>query len=151
MVVPSLPGALCLPLRHSIFERSCIKQQAPKNLCVLFRVCKSSDSAVACSQSTHLSAPARLKGSTHAGYGFSSSPTQRGFGVSEIAKTFNELMLKLGYDTYVAQGGDLSCPPSSPLAHCMLCTPRSGHLRHLTLCAAAHHQSSMSCSHCSLR
>ena len=47
----------------------------------------------------------------HAGYGFSSSPTQRGFGVSEIAKTFNELMLKLGYDKYVAQGADMSSLP----------------------------------------
>ena len=39
-----------------------------------------------------------------AGYGFSSAPTKPGFGVGEIAKTFHELMLKLGYNTYVAQG-----------------------------------------------
>lgn len=38
------------------------------------------------------------------GYGFSSAPTKPGFGVSEIAQTFHELMLKLGYDKYVAQG-----------------------------------------------
>ena len=62
-------------------------------------------------------------GSAHAGYGFSSSPTKRGFGVSEIAKTFNELMLKLGYDTYVAQGGHMSCLLSSLLAHCVPCAP----------------------------
>ncbi|CAL5229171.1 g12446 [Coccomyxa viridis] len=40
------------------------------------------------------------------GYGFSSAPTKPGFGVGEIAKTFHELMLKLGYNKYVAQGGD---------------------------------------------
>ena len=39
------------------------------------------------------------------GYGFSSAPKRPGFGVNEIAKTFNQLMLSLGYKTYVAQGG----------------------------------------------
>ena len=76
----------------------------------------SSGSAVTHSQSAQRSAPARLTSSACAGYGFSSSPTKRGFGVSEIAKTFNELMLQLGYDTYVAQGGHRSCSPSSPSA-----------------------------------
>ena len=89
--------------------------------------------AVARPQYTRLSAPARLTSSTHAGYGFSSSPTQRGFGVSDIAKTFNELMLKLGYDTYVAQGRQMSCLPSSSPAHCMHCAPGLGHMRHPSL------------------
>lgn len=51
------------------------------------------------------------------GYGFSSAPKHPGFGVNEIAKTFNSLMLKLGYKTYVAQGecawwhfGAFACP-----------------------------------------
>ncbi len=45
-----------------------------------------------------------------AGYGFSSAPTKPGFGVGEIAKTFHELMLKLGYNKYVAQGRLLQFP-----------------------------------------
>ncbi|BDA50390.1 Epoxide hydrolase 1 [Coccomyxa sp. Obi] len=40
------------------------------------------------------------------GYGFSSAPKQPGFGVNQIAKTFDELMVALGYTSYVAQGGD---------------------------------------------
>ncbi len=39
------------------------------------------------------------------GYGFSSAPTQPGFGIIAMAATVNELMLKLGYARYVAQGG----------------------------------------------
>ncbi len=38
------------------------------------------------------------------GYGFSSAPTKPGFGVNQIAATFDELMVKLGYTSYVAQG-----------------------------------------------
>ena len=38
------------------------------------------------------------------GYGFSSAPTQPGFGINEMAKTFDQLMVSLGYTTYVAQG-----------------------------------------------
>ncbi|MEW5306265.1 MAG: hypothetical protein WDW38_009111 [Sanguina aurantia] len=40
------------------------------------------------------------------GYGFSSAPKQPGFGIVEMAKTMNALMLSLGYPRYVAQGGD---------------------------------------------
>lgn len=38
------------------------------------------------------------------GYGFSSAPTQPGFGVKKTADTFAQLMLSLGYPNYVAQG-----------------------------------------------
>lgn len=40
------------------------------------------------------------------GYGFSGKPTVTGWGVDKIAATFAELMARLGYDRYVAQGGD---------------------------------------------
>ncbi|DBA80470.1 hypothetical protein WJX79_005612 [Trebouxia sp. C0005] len=40
------------------------------------------------------------------GYGFSSAPSRPGFGAAEIASTLNRLMLALGYNHYVAQGGD---------------------------------------------
>lgn len=40
------------------------------------------------------------------GFGFSEVPKNKGWGVKRIAKTFDELMRKLGYPKYVAQGGD---------------------------------------------
>jgi len=40
------------------------------------------------------------------GYGFSDAPKRKGFGVKQIALIFIKLMEKLGYATYVAQGGD---------------------------------------------
>ena len=38
------------------------------------------------------------------GFGFSSAPKQKGFGLRQMAKTLNQLMLELGYAKYVAQG-----------------------------------------------
>jgi pimeloyl-ACP methyl ester carboxylesterase len=40
------------------------------------------------------------------GYGFSDKPRQRGWGVERIARAWAELMARLGYARYVAQGGD---------------------------------------------
>ncbi|KAJ5115287.1 hypothetical protein NUU61_001046 [Penicillium alfredii] len=40
-------------------------------------------------------------------FGFSSGVTRRGFGILQYAETFHKLMLKLGYEQYVTQGGDL--------------------------------------------
>lgn len=40
------------------------------------------------------------------GYGWSQKPSQPGMGVPRIATMWNDLMLRLGYDDYVAQGGD---------------------------------------------
>lgn len=40
------------------------------------------------------------------GYGFSDKPTEVGWGVDKIAQTWGKLMARLGYDRYVAQGGD---------------------------------------------
>ena len=40
------------------------------------------------------------------GYGFSEPPQKRGFGVPEVARSFHSLMQQLGYEKYVAQGGD---------------------------------------------
>ena len=40
------------------------------------------------------------------GYGFSDKPTEEGYGVEKIADTWAALMARLGYDRYVAQGGD---------------------------------------------
>jgi pimeloyl-ACP methyl ester carboxylesterase len=40
------------------------------------------------------------------GYGFSGKPTSTGWGPERIAKAWDELMRRLGYTRYVAQGGD---------------------------------------------
>src|SRR5919106_6319512 len=40
------------------------------------------------------------------GYGFSGKPTETGWGPEHIARAYAELMERLGYDRYVAQGGD---------------------------------------------
>ena len=40
------------------------------------------------------------------GYGFSEKPTKTGWGVEKIAATWDDLMVRLGYEQYGAQGGD---------------------------------------------
>ena len=40
------------------------------------------------------------------GYGFSGKPTTAGWGPERVAKAWDVLMKRLGYDHYVAQGGD---------------------------------------------
>jgi pimeloyl-ACP methyl ester carboxylesterase len=40
------------------------------------------------------------------GYGFSSRPTETGWGVERIGRAWDVLMKRLGYASYVAQGGD---------------------------------------------
>jgi pimeloyl-ACP methyl ester carboxylesterase len=41
------------------------------------------------------------------GYGFSSEPTELGWNAGRVAQAWAELMRRLGYDRYVAQGGDV--------------------------------------------
>ena len=50
------------------------------------------------------------------GYGFSGKPTETGWGPDRIARTWAELMKRLGYTRYVAQGGDWGSPVSSAMA-----------------------------------
>ncbi len=40
------------------------------------------------------------------GYGFSGKPTETGWGPARIARAWADLMKRLGYERYVAQGGD---------------------------------------------
>ncbi|MFT4564787.1 MAG: pimeloyl-ACP methyl ester carboxylesterase [Gammaproteobacteria bacterium] len=40
------------------------------------------------------------------GFGFSGKPTEPGWGVERIGRAWGQLMARLGYDSYVAQGGD---------------------------------------------
>lgn len=40
------------------------------------------------------------------GYGFSGAPAEAGWGVKRVARAWAELMASLGYDRYIAQGGD---------------------------------------------
>ncbi|KAJ3516691.1 hypothetical protein NLJ89_g963 [Agrocybe chaxingu] len=40
------------------------------------------------------------------GYGFSTAPKKKGFDIAQYAEVGNKLMLSLGYEEYVTQGGD---------------------------------------------
>jgi len=50
------------------------------------------------------------------GYGFSGRPTGTGWDPDHIARAWGELMKRLGYARYVAQGGDWGTPISSAMA-----------------------------------
>jgi pimeloyl-ACP methyl ester carboxylesterase len=50
------------------------------------------------------------------GYGFSGKPTDTGWNPDRIARAWAELMKRLGYTRYVAQGGDWGSPISSAMA-----------------------------------
>jgi pimeloyl-ACP methyl ester carboxylesterase len=50
------------------------------------------------------------------GYGFSGRPTGTGWDPDHIARAWAELMKRLGYTRYVAQGGDWGTPISSAMA-----------------------------------
>jgi pimeloyl-ACP methyl ester carboxylesterase len=50
------------------------------------------------------------------GYGFSGKPTSTGWDPEHIARAWAELMKRLGYTRYVAQGGDWGTPISSAMA-----------------------------------
>ncbi|HIF93788.1 MAG TPA: epoxide hydrolase [Myxococcales bacterium] len=58
------------------------------------------------------------------GYGFSDKPTEPGWGIEKIAATWAALMARLGYEKYVAQGGDWGSMVTTSLAaqdpeHCL--------------------------------
>jgi len=50
------------------------------------------------------------------GFGFSGGPTSTGWDPDRIARAWAELMTRLGYTRYVAQGGDWGTPISSAMA-----------------------------------
>jgi pimeloyl-ACP methyl ester carboxylesterase len=50
------------------------------------------------------------------GFGFSGKPTDTGWNPDRIARAWAELMKRLGYTRYVAQGGDWGSPISSSMA-----------------------------------
>ena len=50
------------------------------------------------------------------GYGFSGKPTGTGWNPDRIARAWTELMRRLGYTRYVAQGGDWGSPVSGAMA-----------------------------------
>src|SRR5688572_15431067 len=50
------------------------------------------------------------------GYGFSGKPTATGWNPDRIARAWAELMKRVGYTRYVAQGGDWGSPISSAMA-----------------------------------
>jgi pimeloyl-ACP methyl ester carboxylesterase len=50
------------------------------------------------------------------GYGFSAEPTEVGWDPSHVAQAWAELMSRLGYDRYVAQGGDVGAAVTDTMA-----------------------------------
>jgi len=50
------------------------------------------------------------------GFGFSGKPTATGWGVSKIAEAWTELMARLGYVEWVAQGGDWGAAVTTAIA-----------------------------------
>ena len=50
------------------------------------------------------------------GYGFSAQPTEVGWGAGRIAQAWAELMIRLGYAHYVAQGGDQGASVADTMA-----------------------------------
>src|SRR5262245_36340388 len=50
------------------------------------------------------------------GFAFSDKPTERGWNAARIAKAWTELMRRLGYNRYVAQGGDWGSVVTSTIA-----------------------------------
>jgi pimeloyl-ACP methyl ester carboxylesterase len=50
------------------------------------------------------------------GFGFSGKPTQRGWDPDRIGRAWGQLMSRLGYSRYVAQGGDWGSPISEGMA-----------------------------------
>ena len=50
------------------------------------------------------------------GYGFSGKPVQHGWNVEKIANAWNTIMGRLGYDSYLAQGGDWGAAVTVALA-----------------------------------
>ena len=51
------------------------------------------------------------------GYGFSSEPTELGWDVGRTGRAWAELMRRLGYDRYVAQGGDVGAGVTDAMGH----------------------------------
>ncbi len=49
------------------------------------------------------------------GYGFSGEPTELGWGVGRVGQAWAELMERLGYSRYVAQGGDVGAGVSDAM------------------------------------
>ena len=50
------------------------------------------------------------------GYGFSDKPDTKGWGIPKIAEAWNELMIRIGYENYCAQGGDWGSAVTTAIA-----------------------------------
>jgi pimeloyl-ACP methyl ester carboxylesterase len=76
------------------------------------------------------------------GYGFSGEPTELGWGPDRVARAWAELMDRLGFTRYVAQGGDVGASVTDAMArqapdglvgiHTNLLAPALGHAQELS-------------------
>ncbi len=71
------------------------------------------------------------------GFGFSGKPTTPGWGVEKIADVWATLMARLGYDSYIAQGGDWGSAVTSAIG---ARDPQHCRAIHLTLAMSARPQ-----------
>jgi len=62
------------------------------------------------------------------GYGFSDKPAASGWGVERIGRAWGQLMQRLGYDSYVAQGGDWGAMVTTSMAQTETAHCRGVHL-----------------------
>ena len=80
-------------------SRTCVSSEAPLFSCTDWQ-------AKFRPMATCPSTGVRLNGNIWQAIGFSSKPTAAGTGVPEIAEMWTTLMERLGYERWVAQGGD---------------------------------------------
>jgi pimeloyl-ACP methyl ester carboxylesterase len=74
------------------------------------------------------------------GYGFSDKPARQGWGVEKIASAWAELMKRLGYEWYVAQGGDWGAAVTTDIA---ISDPEHCHGIHLNMVTVGPDSSTM--------
>lgn len=67
------------------------------------------------------------------GYGFSSCPDRAGFDNEKDAEALHQIMLKLGYERYVAQGGDWGSDITRNLGRLYPEAVRAVHINHINL------------------
>lgn len=72
------------------------------------------------------------------GYGFSACPEEAGFDNEKDAQAMHQIMLKLGYDRYVAQGGDWGSDIARNLGRLYPEAVRAVHINHVNLVCTLH-------------
>jgi pimeloyl-ACP methyl ester carboxylesterase len=67
------------------------------------------------------------------GFGFTEHPKEAGWNMPRVARAWDELMQRLGYETYFAQGGDMGCVVSTTMAKLLPEKVRGIHLNFVVM------------------